>query len=85
MGDFLIKKLLYQSKNRGCKETDAILGSFAEKYLSSMTHDELLEFENILSVNDTEFYDWYTKKRPISDDLRSDLLDRVLNFEPFAA
>ena len=44
----LLKKLLYQSLNRGCKETDLIIGQFARLNLKKMTYHELQIFENIL-------------------------------------
>ena len=41
----MIKKLLYQSCNRGCKETDIIIGEFAKKNLDKMTDTEINELQ----------------------------------------
>ena len=43
-----IKKLLYQSCNRGCKETDLIIGEFAKENLGKMTDEEINLFSEIL-------------------------------------
>ena len=39
-----IKKLLYQSCNRGCKETDLIIGQFAKQNIANMSDSDLQVF-----------------------------------------
>lgn len=77
----LIKKLLYQSNYRGCKETDLIIGTFAKKHINSMSIQELLEFEKILSYADNDLYNWYIGKKTVPIEKKSDLLFRILNFK----
>jgi antitoxin CptB len=76
-----IKKLLYKSKNRGCKETDLILGRFAEKFIDKMNIDELIEFAKILDQNDADIYDWYIAKTSLPSDLNSTTMNKLLNFD----
>ena len=78
----LLKKLLYQSCNRGCKETDLIIGEFAKLHLKKMTDLELKTFEEILHMNDADIYDWYTEKKPLPEDVSSPLMLQILDFEP---
>jgi succinate dehydrogenase flavin-adding protein (antitoxin of CptAB toxin-antitoxin module) len=78
----LLKKLLYQSCNRGCKETDLIIGQFAKLNIKKMTDDELKTFEEILHMNDADIYDWYTKKKPLPEEVSSPLMLQILDFEP---
>lgn len=78
----LLKKLLYQSCNRGCKETDLIIGQFAKLNLDKMSAYELKTFEEILQMNDADIYDWYTKKTPLPEDKSSKLMLQILDFEP---
>lgn len=78
----LLKKLLYQSCNRGCKETDLIIGQFAKLNLKKMNYIELKTFEEILHMNDADIYDWYTKKKPLPADKSSPLMLQILDFEP---
>ena len=78
----LIKKLLYQSCNRGCKETDLIIGQFAKIHLNKMSDEELQIFNKILQLPDTDIYDWYTRKKPVPDENKSNLMTQILNFEP---
>ena len=78
----LLKKLLYQSCNRGCKETDLIIGQFAKLNLDKMNDSDLEIFEEILQMNDADIYDWYTKKKPIPEEKSSKLMLQILDFEP---
>ena len=78
--DQFIKKLLYQSCNRGCKETDLIIGQFAKKNIEKMTDNELKIFEHILEQNDADLYDWYVKKKPVPEENLSTIMTKILNF-----
>ena len=80
--DELIKKLIYQSSNRGCKETDLIIGRFASKNLHKMTDDELQIFAHILSLSDADIYAWYTGKEPVPEQNKSTIMTQILNFDP---
>ena len=78
----LQKKLLYQSCNRGCKETDLIIGQYAKFNLDKMSVNDLIEFEKILQFNDADIYDWYTKKKPVPKEFTSELMLNILKFQP---
>jgi succinate dehydrogenase flavin-adding protein (antitoxin of CptAB toxin-antitoxin module) len=78
----LIKKLLYQSSNRGCKETDIIIGQFAKLNLAKMDDNELKVFEDILQMNDADIYDWYTKKIMLPAEKSSSIMLQILDFDP---
>ncbi|GAB4162750.1 MAG: hypothetical protein Tsb006_1180 [Rickettsiaceae bacterium] len=77
-----IKKLLYQSCNRGCKETDIIIGSFARENLGKMTDSELVIFEGILHLSDADIYDWYTNKKDVPMEHQSSVLAQIFKFDP---
>jgi antitoxin CptB len=59
-GEKRLKRLLYQSLHRGCKETDAILGKFAQKYLSTFDENEIDLYEKFISEDDWDIYAWLT-------------------------
>lgn len=77
----LAKKLLYQSKNRGCKETGLILGKFAEQFLSDMSKEDLQDFFLIIENNDIDIYDWVTNKTNPPAHLNSNVMMKLLNFK----
>ncbi|WP_316353485.1 succinate dehydrogenase assembly factor 2 [Candidatus Trichorickettsia mobilis] len=78
--NLIIKKLLYKSKHRGCKETDLILGKFAEEFIFSMNSTELTEFTKILEQNDADIYDWCSGKIPPPSSLNSKTMHKLLEF-----
>ena len=54
--DIWIKKLIYRSKYTGTRETDLLLGNFAEKYLKNLNDDELLSYEKLLISGDPRIW-----------------------------
>lgn len=62
--DLLIKKLIYQSQHRGCKEMDYILGRFGNfENLSKINDNELNLYEELLNEDDLIIYEMITQKR----------------------
>ncbi|MFI4983895.1 MAG: succinate dehydrogenase assembly factor 2 [Rickettsiales bacterium] len=53
-----VKKLIYRSWHRGCKETDLLLGEFAKVHLPSYTDQELDIYEKLAAVDDVDLYNW---------------------------
>ena len=62
-----VKRLIYQSFYRGCKETDIILGKFAKKYLYQLDDSEVDIFEKLLEENDNDIFSWVSGKAPYPD------------------
>lgn len=78
-----VKKLLYQSWYRGCKETDKIIGYFAKRYIHELSDHELSELEEILSENDNDIYDWLSNKSPMPDRFqKNSVMLRLTKFNP---
>ncbi|AJQ52017.1 MAG: succinate dehydrogenase assembly factor 2 [Rickettsia conorii subsp. raoultii] len=73
----LQKKLFYRSKNRGCREMDYILGSFAEKYLSLMDEKKLGSYSLILDQNDNDLYNWVNNKSSAPSYLDAEIIDKL--------
>ena len=57
---FFVKKLIYRSKYTGMKETDMLLGTFADKYLSKFTLNQLANkiIEELDSKSTIEYLDF---------------------------
>ena len=51
-----IKKLIYRSKYTGTRETDILLGKFAENYLYKLSDDNLLNYEKLLQSGDPRIW-----------------------------
>ena len=57
-----LKRLQYRSLHRGCKETDLVLGNFAETGLSRLEPAQLSLYEQLLNEDDADIWDWLTGK-----------------------
>ncbi len=54
------RKLLFRSWHRGMRESDLILGSFADAEISGLTEAEIDQYEALLDRTDTEILPWLT-------------------------
>lgn len=66
-----IKRLKYRSWHRGCKETDIILGNFADQRLLELSPELLEIYERFLDENDNDIWNWLTDKESASPQYRS--------------
>jgi|TARA_B110000438_G_C15527028_1_gene526786 antitoxin CptB len=55
----LKKKIIYRSNYRGTKEMDKLLGSFTNKYIDELSHDDLVSLEKLLDLDDDNLYKFY--------------------------
>jgi antitoxin CptB len=74
------KRLKFRAWHRGMKEVDLVLGPFADAHLGTMTDEQLDTFELLLSVPDTDLYDWLCERSPPPDRYRTKLYDQIHDF-----
>ena len=74
------RKLLFRSWHRGIRETDLLLGRFADAHIADMSNGDLDEYERLLEVQDQDIYGWVTGEIAIPPSHRSELLDRIRAF-----
>lgn len=60
-----IKRLYYQSWHRGCKETDLLLGRFADVALPKLNAEELDQYEALLAEDDGHIWKWFAGELPL--------------------
>lgn len=72
-----LKRLRIRAWRRGIRELDLLLGPFADRQ-TAFTH-ELEAFEQLLSENDNEIYDWFVERASPPQDYR-DLLSSIRRF-----
>jgi antitoxin CptB len=65
--DVRLKRLRIRSWRRGTKEMDLILGSFCDAELARLPEAELAPYEELLSENDHDLYQWVTGQAPAPD------------------
>lgn len=75
------KRLRYRAWHRGTKESDIILGSFADAKLPTLDDAGLDAFEALMDVPDPVIYDWVTGRVPVPDEMDTPLIRELLAFK----
>lgn len=78
------KRLVYQANYRGFREADLLLGGFAKTYIKSMSAEDLLQFEDLLTANDHDIYNWIAGRAPVPANFDTPILERLRAFNPLA-
>ena len=55
----LKKKIIYRSNYRGTKEMDKLLGAFTNKYINTLSDNDLFDLEKLLNVDDNNLYNFF--------------------------
>ena len=76
------KRLIYRANYRGFKEADLLLGGFAKAYMETMTEDEIVQFEDLLTAKDHDIYDWITGRSSVPANYDTPVLERLRSFDP---
>jgi antitoxin CptB len=74
------KRLLFRSWHRGTKETDLLLGSFAERHLAAFSDAQLDRYEALLDNDDGDLFDWITGRVAPSPDHDGDIMRMLRDF-----
>ena len=83
MGDALDirrKRLLFRSWRRGTRESDLLLGAFAEQHLGAWSAAELDRYEALLRNSDAQLFDWIAGRAAPPFDQDTDILRLLINF-----
>ena len=78
-----IKKLIYRSKYTGTKETDILLGSFAEKHLANLSDDKLLIYEKLLDSGDPRIWRLSIDIEQTNSEKEDTIISLIKEFEGF--
>ncbi|MGH7061979.1 MAG: succinate dehydrogenase assembly factor 2 [Stellaceae bacterium] len=58
------KRLSYRSWHRGTRESDLLLGRFADTHLARFDEGQLDRYEALLECSDADLFDWVTGRVP---------------------
>ncbi|WP_300013169.1 succinate dehydrogenase assembly factor 2 [uncultured Roseobacter sp.] len=76
-----IKRLKMRSMRRGIKEMDVILQPFAEANLEAMDEAGLSLYDDMLSENDHDLYQWVSRQTQAPDRYAA-LIDQIVDQLP---
>jgi len=74
------KRLLFRSWRRGTRESDLLLGAFAERHLPEWGAAELDRYEALLANSDAEIFDWISGRATPPADQDTDILRLLSDF-----
>lgn len=76
-----LKRLLYRATHRGMKETDRLVGGFAESHLTELSPDQITAFDHLLDENDNDLLDWIMERAPAPARVDHKLMSRLIDFK----
>jgi len=75
------KRLLFRSRRRGTRETDLLLGRFAERHIGALSDDQLDRYEALLERTDRELFDWILGRESPPPECDNDVLKLMQEFK----
>ncbi|MEI6986645.1 MAG: succinate dehydrogenase assembly factor 2 [Rhodospirillaceae bacterium] len=78
--EFRRKRTRFRAWHRGMRESDLLLGSFADVYADTFSAEQLGRFETLLEVADADIYNWYAKREPVPTEYDHDVMALLMAF-----
>lgn len=75
--DIRIRRLIYRSRYTGTKETDLILGIFAEEHLPELDDALLDDYEALIENSDPDLYMWISGRKPVPEEWDGEIMRRL--------
>ena len=74
------RRLKFRCWHRGMKETDLLLGRFADAHVDDLDEAEVAAFEALLETPDQDIFAWIVGGEPVPDEARTPLLTRLIAY-----
>jgi antitoxin CptB len=74
------RKILFRAWHRGMRETDLIMGRFADEAIAGFSEAELDEFERLTEVLDRDLLGWITGEIAVPENYDTELYRRLKAF-----
>ena len=78
-----IKKLIYRSKYTGTRETDILLGNFADNHLKNLDDDDLLAYQDLLNSGDPRIWRLSIDIEKSKSSKENSLIDLIKEFKGY--
>lgn len=78
--DIRRKRLLFRSWHRGTRESDLILGRFADAHLAGLDEPQLDRYEALLDCADADIFDWVAGRAAPPPEYDHDVTRLILSF-----
>ncbi|MFZ0424563.1 MAG: succinate dehydrogenase assembly factor 2 [Xanthobacteraceae bacterium] len=74
------RKLLFRAWRRGVRETDLIVGRFADAFIDKFDESQLGDFERLIEVSNAELYAWVVGSEAVPADYETTVLRKLIAF-----
>ena len=74
------RRLIYRSLYTGMKETDVLLGPFAQRHLPGFSTEQLDRYERLLGEPDPDILDWVSGRQAVPEAHDHDVMKLLKNF-----
>ncbi|MGN6462109.1 MAG: succinate dehydrogenase assembly factor 2 [Pseudolabrys sp.] len=74
------RRLLFRCWHRGIRETDLIMGGFADAHIATLTGAELTELERLIEVPDADLLNWVIGEREVPPEYDTPLFRRMRDY-----
>lgn len=74
------RRLIYRSLYTGMKETDVLLGPFAQQHLPGFSSAQLDQYEQLLKEPDPDILDWVSGRQDVPDVHDHDVMKLLKDF-----
>ncbi len=68
------KRLRFRAWHRGMRESDLLLGNFADTHLGTFNAAQLDRFEALLEMADADVYNWYSRREAVPSEFDHDVM-----------
>ncbi len=74
------RRLIHRSLYTGMKETDLLLGPFAQRHVPDFSAEQLDRYERLLEEPDPDIFDWATRRQAVPERHEHDVMRLLQNF-----
>jgi antitoxin CptB len=78
------RRLLFRAWRRGVRETDLIVGRFADAYIEKLDDGALADFERLIEVPNASLYAWVVGSEAVPPDYDTAVLRDLIAFHESA-
>jgi antitoxin CptB len=78
------RRALFRSWHRGMRETDLLMGRFADAEIAHLSEAELTDYEALLEAQDRDILGWLTGELEIPSSFDTPVLGRLRQFHTHA-
>ena len=80
--DIRLKRLRFRAWHRGTRESDLLLGRFADAHLPTFSESQLALYDRFLNNSDPDIYNWISGAEPVPPAEDNEVVQLLLAFYP---